>query len=158
MSRWIIPDVHGCAKTLRSLIESFLKLTKEDDLYLLGDYIDRGLNSKEVLDYIMDLQGQGYPGQEQPEHEGRPHHPFLGGDPHKTYRGPEIQAAAVRLLARPEKLRQAQQFLREGKELLQIKQHTADPFISLKGSVFYAVIIPVGMADSMPPGAKEDHI
>lgn len=60
MSRWIIPDVHGCAKTLKSLVESFLKLTKEDDLYLLGDYIDRGPNSKEVLDYIMALQEAGY--------------------------------------------------------------------------------------------------
>jgi serine/threonine protein phosphatase 1 len=60
MSRWIIPDVHGCATTLKSLVESFIKLTKEDDLYLLGDYIDRGPNSKEALDYIMALQEQGY--------------------------------------------------------------------------------------------------
>ena len=37
-----------------------MKLTKEDDLYLLGDYIDRGPNSKEVLDYIMALQEAGY--------------------------------------------------------------------------------------------------
>ena len=60
MSRWIIPDVHGCAKTLRSLVESFIKLSKEDELFLLGDYIDRGPSSKEVIDYLMDLQAQGY--------------------------------------------------------------------------------------------------
>jgi Calcineurin-like phosphoesterase. len=60
MSRWIIPDIHGCAKTLKSLVESFLKITKEDDLYFLGDYIDRGPNSKDVIDYIMGLQEQGY--------------------------------------------------------------------------------------------------
>ena len=29
-------------------------------MYLLGDYIDRGPNSKEVLDYIMALQEAGY--------------------------------------------------------------------------------------------------
>ena len=33
MSRWIIPDVHGCAKTLKSLVESFLKITKEDEVF-----------------------------------------------------------------------------------------------------------------------------
>lgn len=60
MNRWIIPDIHGCAKTLQSLVESFLKITKEDHLYFLGDYIDRGPHSKEVIDYIMDLQAQGY--------------------------------------------------------------------------------------------------
>lgn len=60
MSRWIIPDVHGCAKTLKSLVESFLKITKEDEVFFLGDYIDRGPNSKEVLDYLMAMQEQGY--------------------------------------------------------------------------------------------------
>ena len=60
MARWIIPDIHGCFRTLKSLVESFLKLTKEDDLYFLGDYIDRGPSSKEVIDYIMDLQSRGY--------------------------------------------------------------------------------------------------
>ena len=60
MSRWIIPDVHGCAKTLKSLVESFLKISKDDELFFLGDYIDRGPSGKEVIDYLMDLQSQGY--------------------------------------------------------------------------------------------------
>ena len=60
MSRWIIPDVHGCATTLKSLVGSFLKIDKEDELFFLGDYIDRGPHSKEVIDYLMDLQAQGY--------------------------------------------------------------------------------------------------
>jgi hypothetical protein len=38
--RWIIPDVHGCTKTLKVLLENMLKVTKHDELYFLGDYID----------------------------------------------------------------------------------------------------------------------
>ena len=56
MARWIIPDIHGCAKTVKALLENLLKVTREDELFFLGDYIDRGPASKEVLDYLMDLQ------------------------------------------------------------------------------------------------------
>ena len=37
-----------------------LNFSKEDKLYLLGDYIDRGPDSKGVLDQIMELQATGY--------------------------------------------------------------------------------------------------
>lgn len=59
MTRWIIPDIHGCAKTLKTLLENMLKISKDDELFFLGDYIDRGPNSKEVLDYLMNLQESG---------------------------------------------------------------------------------------------------
>ena len=58
--RWIIPDVHGCSKTLRALFEYYIIPTREDELYFLGDYIDRGPDSRDVLDFIMDLQDQGF--------------------------------------------------------------------------------------------------
>ena len=58
--RWIIPDIHGCAKTLKCLLENLLNVTKEDELFFLGDYIDRGPDSKGVLDYLMGLQQQGW--------------------------------------------------------------------------------------------------
>ena len=45
---------------MKSLVESMLKITQEDELFFLGDYIDRGPRSKEVIDYIMGLQNQGY--------------------------------------------------------------------------------------------------
>lgn len=59
-NRWVIPDVHGCLNTLKSLIESRLNLTKSDAIYFLGDYIDRGPDSKGVIDFIMNLQNAGY--------------------------------------------------------------------------------------------------
>ena len=60
MSRWIIPDIHGCAKTVKTLLENMLKVTRDDELFFLGDYIDRGPASKDVIDYLMDLQERGW--------------------------------------------------------------------------------------------------
>lgn len=60
MSRWIIPDIHGCAKTAIVLLENMLKVTRDDELFFLGDYIDRGPGSKEIIDYLMDLQEGGW--------------------------------------------------------------------------------------------------
>ncbi|MBN2175907.1 MAG: serine/threonine protein phosphatase [Bacteroidales bacterium] len=57
---WVIPDIHGCAKTLRALIEDMIKPSKHDWLYFLGDYIDRGPSSKEVIDYLIYLQNEDY--------------------------------------------------------------------------------------------------
>jgi len=56
---WVIPDIHGCSKTLRALFDYYISPSKDDELYFLGDYIDRGPDSKGVIDYIMGLQNQG---------------------------------------------------------------------------------------------------
>lgn len=58
--RWIIPDIHGCSKTLRALFDYYINPSKDDKLYFLGDYIDRGPDSKGVIDYIMELENQGF--------------------------------------------------------------------------------------------------
>jgi serine/threonine protein phosphatase 1 len=57
---WVIPDIHGCVKTLKTLIEFQIKPNKNDHLIFLGDYIDRGPDSKGVVDYIMELQKNDY--------------------------------------------------------------------------------------------------
>ena len=57
--KFVIPDIHGCYKTFVKLLER-VKLKKEDQLFLLGDYIDRGPNSTGVIDLIIDLIAQGY--------------------------------------------------------------------------------------------------
>jgi serine/threonine protein phosphatase 1 len=41
-------------------VEEELQLQLTDQLFLLGDYIDRGPDTKGVLDYIMALQDSGY--------------------------------------------------------------------------------------------------
>ncbi len=58
--KWIIPDLHGCSKTLRTLVEDKIRPEKNDFIYFLGDYIDRGPDSKGVVDFIMSLEAQGF--------------------------------------------------------------------------------------------------
>ena len=61
MSRkFIITDIHGCAATFRKLVQENIRLSPDDDLYLLGDYIDRGPDSKGVLDFIFELKEKGH--------------------------------------------------------------------------------------------------
>jgi len=57
MRRFAIGDIHGCAKALRTLIET-IDPTSDDELIFLGDYIDRGPDSRNVIDQILDLQQQ----------------------------------------------------------------------------------------------------
>jgi serine/threonine protein phosphatase 1 len=58
-SQWVISDIHGCADTFRALVEEQIGLDKIEILYLLGDYVDRGPDSKGVFDYIFELRGKG---------------------------------------------------------------------------------------------------
>lgn len=60
MSRYAITDIHGCLRTFRKLVEESISLQRPDELYLLGDYINKGPDSKGVLDYILELQEQGH--------------------------------------------------------------------------------------------------
>ena len=53
--RYCIGDVHGCIKTLDKLIHEIYKLDQNPKFYFVGDLIDRGPNSKAVLDLIMNM-------------------------------------------------------------------------------------------------------
>ena len=55
-----VSDIHGCFTTFHELIVKVLDLKRTDQLILLGDYIDRGERSKEVIDFIIDLTGKGF--------------------------------------------------------------------------------------------------
>ncbi len=57
---WVIGDIHGCQKTFRHLVENQLHISHRDTIYLLGDYVSKGPDSKGVLDYIFYLQRQHY--------------------------------------------------------------------------------------------------
>lgn len=59
MSRiFAIGDIHGCCKTFKKLILEKIQLTKNDIIYCIGDYIDRGNDSKGVIDFILQLQAE----------------------------------------------------------------------------------------------------
>jgi len=60
MNYFAIGDIHGCFKELTSLHKKILTHknfdVKKDVLIYLGDYIDRGKNSKQVIDQILKLK------------------------------------------------------------------------------------------------------
>ncbi len=60
MPRYAISDIHGCAATFRALIHGVLRLTPADELYLLGDYLNKGPDSRGVLDEVLDLRRRGF--------------------------------------------------------------------------------------------------
>lgn len=55
-----IGDIHGCYTPFHELVVKIIDLKKTDRLILLGDYIDRGEQSKEVIDFIIDLRKKGF--------------------------------------------------------------------------------------------------
>ena len=50
--RIIIGDVHGHYDTLNLLLEAIAP-NSEDQVYFLGDLIDRGPQSSQVVDFVM---------------------------------------------------------------------------------------------------------
>lgn len=59
MRQLAISDIHGCRKTLLDVLDH-VAFSKADELFLLGDYVDRGPDSKGVIDDIWRLQSEGY--------------------------------------------------------------------------------------------------
>jgi len=53
---YAVGDVHGCLDKVLRLLDSLNYDPAQDRLIFLGDYIDRGPNSKGVLDLLMQLQ------------------------------------------------------------------------------------------------------
>lgn len=62
MRTLVIGDIHGCLRALETLV-AFVPLRSEDRLITLGDYVDRGPDSKGVLDWIIErtLEGRCIP-------------------------------------------------------------------------------------------------
>ncbi len=54
-----IGDIHACSNTFTALLAK-LDFSKNDTLYLVGDYINRGPDSKGVIDKIIQLKKGGY--------------------------------------------------------------------------------------------------
>ncbi|GAB4243020.1 MAG: metallophosphoesterase family protein [Saprospiraceae bacterium] len=59
MRKIAFTDIHGCIASFEALLDQ-VKPGKTDQLFFLGDYIDRGPDSKAVLDKLLDLREKGY--------------------------------------------------------------------------------------------------
>ena len=57
--RYCIGDIHGCAITLGKLIDKICTGDSKPEFYFVGDFIDRGPDSKAVIDYIIELINKG---------------------------------------------------------------------------------------------------
>lgn len=68
MRRILISDIHGQYDMFMELLEKIKFKPHQDKLILLGDYINGGLQSKKVLDYLLELKNEYY------------HHVFLMGN------------------------------------------------------------------------------
>ncbi|WNJ19370.1 metallophosphoesterase [Pontibacter sp. G13] len=58
--RFAIPDIHGCLKTFQTVLYDRLQVTRDDQIFLLGDYVHRGPDSAGVLDELVHLIEHGY--------------------------------------------------------------------------------------------------
>jgi serine/threonine protein phosphatase 1 len=52
-----IGDIHGCSQALRAIVEAITP-TEDDTLVLLGDYVDRGPDSRGVIEFVLELESR----------------------------------------------------------------------------------------------------
>jgi len=55
MTRFVIGDIHGCSDEVRYLVDA-LPVQSRDEIIFLGDYIDRGADSRGVVSYLVKLR------------------------------------------------------------------------------------------------------
>ncbi len=60
MATFIFPDIHGCLRTLKCILEEQVHPTLSDKLVFLGAFIDRGPSSSGTVTYLIGLKQQGY--------------------------------------------------------------------------------------------------
>lgn len=53
---YVISDIHGCSMPLTKLLNKIKPLAKSDTVIFIGDYIDRGPDSKAVIDIVLNLK------------------------------------------------------------------------------------------------------
>tara|TARA_B110000211_G_scaffold231661_1_gene293634 strand:+ start:1071 stop:1736 length:666 start_codon:yes stop_codon:yes gene_type:complete len=53
MSIYAIGDIHGSLKALKTIFDQEI-ITKADTVVFLGDYIDRGLQTRQVIDWLIE--------------------------------------------------------------------------------------------------------
>ena len=54
--RWIIGDIHGMYRMLVALLDAIHARDKDAKIYFVGDYVNRGPESKQVVDLLLTLK------------------------------------------------------------------------------------------------------
>ncbi len=54
MATWVIGDIHGCWQTLQALLERIAWDRHRDDLWLVGDLVNRGQPLGELQRRVVD--------------------------------------------------------------------------------------------------------
>jgi serine/threonine protein phosphatase 1 len=54
---WVIGDIHGMLRPLRALVEQVRRADPDAAFFFVGDYINRGRDSKGVIDFLLTLEG-----------------------------------------------------------------------------------------------------
>jgi serine/threonine protein phosphatase 1 len=62
MKRYVIGDIHGCYDELKELYDKIVQHADLDafKIIFVGDYVDRGPDSKKVVDFIRNIQKSGH--------------------------------------------------------------------------------------------------
>jgi serine/threonine protein phosphatase 1 len=55
--RWVIGDIHGMYDALRGLLDLVAKRDASPRFYFVGDYVNRGPDSRRVIDLLLTLPG-----------------------------------------------------------------------------------------------------
>lgn len=54
MSTYVMSDIHGCFDMLMRMLD-YIEFSDTDTLIIAGDYIDRGLQNKQMLEWIVNV-------------------------------------------------------------------------------------------------------
>ena len=57
MNRWVIGDIQGCYREFVQLMDRIDFQPGDDELWLVGDLVNRGPDNAAVMDLILDLPG-----------------------------------------------------------------------------------------------------
>lgn len=58
--RWVIGDIHGMFAALEKLLDALLKIDSQAKFYFVGDYVNRGPESRRVIDFLLTLKNARY--------------------------------------------------------------------------------------------------
>src|SRR5687768_1050297 len=58
--RWVIGDIHGMLRPLRAVLEAVSRRDPTPRFYFVGDYVNRGPESRAVLDLLLGLSDAAF--------------------------------------------------------------------------------------------------